>query len=95
MPENKELSCPVHLTLNIDEDKVIEVRGAHSHDNNLLKNEVAKLVKETISNLSEQPYVTPRAARQDLSQKILANEQLSSGLSYVPSLNTISKSLVG
>ena len=74
--KQKELGCKVFLTLDVAQDKVLEVRGIHCHDNNLLKEEVKKVVDEKVETIGNQPYVSPRLLSWTLLNTFLATSLL-------------------
>ena len=69
--KKKSLNCEVKLTLNTKDNMVVSIRGKHSHDNNLLKDEVTKKVKNQLRDITNQPYTAPRSVIQSLATKVL------------------------
>ena len=92
--KKKELGCQVRLTLDEDEDLILSLNGIHCHENNLLQNVTSEFVKAEMNKISEQHSITPVAAKQELCMKVLGEKSIgAAGLSYMPSLNVISKKL--
>ena len=91
--KKKSLNCEVKLTLNTKDNMVVSIRGKHSHDNNLVKDEVAKKVKNQLRDITNQPYTAPRSVIQSLATKVLEDPKTKTGLGYLPKTNTISKGL--
>ena len=91
--KRKELKCNVFITLDVEEDMIVDIRGEHCHDNNLLKEKVKEVVNSNVETLANQPYVAPRAVFQNITQKILGNKNTSSGLVYAPTQNCLAKRL--
>ena len=91
--KKKSLNCEVKLTLNTKDNMVVSIRGKHSHDNNLVKDEVTKKVKNQLRDITNQPYTAPRSVIQSLATKVLEDPKTKTGLGYLPKPNTISKGL--
>ena len=62
---------------------IVKTMNDHNHDNDLLKQEVKKIVSEKVA-IAVENNVSPRAALSDISNKVLSDNGDSSGLAYLP-----------
>ena len=81
--ESVRLRCPFSLVLRIEDEMIVKTMNDHNHDNDLLKQEVKKIVAEKVA-IAVENNVSPRAALSDISNKDLSYNGDSSGLAYLP-----------
>jgi len=81
--ESVRLRCPFSLVLRIEDEMILKTMNDHNHDNDLLKQEVKKIVSEKVA-IAVENNVSPRAALSDISNKVLSDNGDSSGLAYLP-----------
>ena len=60
--------CPVNVSLDVSSDMITGWRGDHTHDNELIENNVKKIVREKVLNAAENPFVSPSTVMQDIYQ---------------------------
>ena len=89
----KEKGCPVKVSLDNEQDLILEKRGDHNHDNELLKEEVRSQVLKKLETVADQPYTSPRSVFQDITKSVLNCQQTKEGLAYLPKPKTFAKSL--
>ena len=89
----KEKGCPVKVSLHNEQDLILEKRGDHNHDNELLKEEVRSQVLKKLETVADQPYTSPRSVFQDITKSVLNCQQTKEGLAYLPKPKTFAKSL--
>ena len=69
---------------------VTQIDNEHSHDSDIMKENVKKRVKLAVENSVNHNSV-PRKVFKDLSNALLVDESLSAGCSYLPSMRTFGK----
>ena len=68
-------------------------RGDHTHDNELIENNVKKIVREKVLNAAKNPSISPRTVMQDITTAVLSSNPFSACLPYVPNIKTIAKNI--
>ena len=71
----KEKGCPVRVSLDHDNDLILEKKGEHNHDNELLREEVISKVQDKLEIVADLPYTSPRSVLQDVTRKVLSDER--------------------
>ena len=85
--------CPVKVSLDVSSDMITGWRGDHNHDNELIENNVKKIVREKVLNAAENPSISPRTVMQDITNAVLSSGSSSAGLPYVPNIKTLAKNV--
>ena len=85
--------CPVKVSLDVNEDKIVRVTGEHTHDNDLVKEMVDKVVCEKVNEAVSNPTVSPRTVFQNITSHILNNPDTSTGLPYLPKQKSLAREL--
>ena len=88
-----DMKCPVKVSLDVSSDMITGWRGEHTHDNELIENDVKKIVREKVSNAAENPSISPRTVMQDITNSVLKSDYSSAGLAYVPNIKTLAKNV--
>ena len=87
------LQCPVRVSLDINSDMIVSIKGNHNHDSNVVETTVKNIVKDFMEPAVANPSVGGRAVMRDISNVVLNSDVGAVGLSYMPCPKTISATL--
>ena len=76
----QDTECKVRITVNDDKDQIIDVRGDHEHENQLLEAMVKAKVHEVKLKATEGAYQKPRAAYSTLMENIASDPVTKMGI---------------
>ena len=89
----REKGCPVKVSLDHENDLILEKKGEHNHDNELLREEVRSKVQDKLEIVADLPYTSPRSVLQDVTRNVLSDENTRGGLVYLPKPKSFAKAL--
>ena len=91
--KKSETNCLVTVTVDIMKDMIVNTKGTHNHDNDIVKNEVKSKVDEKVNEAAANVFTSPRSVMQDISKEVLNDANTKSGLLYIPKSNTVAKAM--
>lgn len=91
--KDKIYNCPVSATVDTELDSIVAMSGSHNHDNGLLKIEIQKKVDSQVEQAKQNPSTSPRSVMEEITSKVLNDNNTKFGLAYLPRPKTLAKSI--
>ena len=93
-----EIGCKVTATVLVrknedDVDKIIEIRGTHEHDSDLVKKAAMAVVQNHVNKAATDLHIKPRNVLANITSELQNKEATKEAVSFLPKRKTITKQI--
>ena len=91
--KDKIYYCPISANVDTELDSIVAMSGSHNLDNGLLKIEIQKKVDLQVEQAKQNPSISPRSVLEEITSKVLNDNNTKFGLAHLPRSKTLAKSI--